>query len=153
MEIGGIKLQKRLSDSLLLFYIAIATNFLVYLFPKDHIDFIKNNFFVRHLFGLVTIMFSIYHISDITQPFQVILFAIVLYAWFLMTTRLPPIYDIIIILLLVTSFMINMKIDSIKRIDYSNEAKEQLKQLNRLTLSIFLFAIILSTIGYIYTFL
>ncbi len=153
MIFKNLGLQTRISDSLLLFYVALATNFLVNFFPKKHLDFMKTNVFVKYLLGFITMLFSIYHVSTLTNPTEVVLITFGLFLWFLMTTRLHPIYNVFIITLLAISFMINMKIYHLEEIDYSQETKKYIKKLKILVMSIFVFTLLMSFFGYIFTFI
>ncbi len=151
MVYKDLAMQTRISDSLLLFYVALATNFLVNFFPPKHLKYIQDNVFVKYLLGFITMLFSIYHVSTLTNPTEVVLIAIGLFLWFLMTTRLHPIYNVFIVVLLATSFMINMRIYHLEQSDYNQETKEHIKKLKILVMSIFGFTIIMSVLGYIYT--
>lgn len=150
MDFQNITLQSRLSDSLLLFYVAIASNFLVDLFPKDHIRYINNNLFIKHLLGLIIMIFSIYHLTTLRNPLQVVIIAVALYLWFLITTKLPPLVNIIIIVSLTISFLINIQVGSMEQAAYTKETKDWVNYLKRLVIFFFVYVIILTTFGYIY---
>lgn len=150
MEFQNITIQSRLSDSLLLFYVAIASNFLVDLFPKGHIKYINENFIIKHLLGFIIMLFSIYHLTSIKNPLQVLIIAAGLYIWFLITTKLPPLINIIIIVSLAISFLINIQISSMEQADYSKKTREWIYYLKRLVVFFFVYVIVLTTLGYIY---
>ena len=145
-----MRVQTELSNSLLLFYIALTSNFLINLFPKKHIDFVKNNIFVKHLLGFFTMLFSIYHITTISDLTQILLVTLFLYLWFLMTTTLPPIYNILIIVFLSLTFLINIKIEHLKKIDYHKKTKEKINRLSKIVMNIFTFIMISIIIVFIY---
>lgn len=151
MILDEINIRTRLSDSLLFFYIALSTNFLVYLLPDENIKFIKNNLLIKYFLGYTTMMFSVYHISNIQNPINIIFITTILFIWFLMTIKLKPPNIIVIILLLVISFVINIKINSLSQFDYSPDKKIYLKKLKFVAFSIFIFTIILSTLSYFYS--
>ncbi len=150
MDYKDLRMQTRLIDSLILFYVALSANFLVYLYPKDHIEYIRKNKFIRYLLGFITMLFSIYHISSLSDPREVIVIAISLYAWFLMSTRLHPIYNVFIISVLSFCFMINIKIEDLQSVNYTNETRVYINRLKTMVMSLFLFVLIVTIIAYIY---
>jgi hypothetical protein len=147
--LDSMEIQTELSNSLLLFYIALTSNFLVNFFPKTHIDFIKNNIFAKHLLGFFTMLFSIYHITTISDLTQILLVTLFLYLWFLMTTRLPPIYNILIIVFLSLIFLINIKIDHLQKNNNKN-VKNEIFMLSKMAKNIFTFIMIFIVLIYIY---
>lgn len=149
-DFKNIQLQTRLSDSLLLFYIALASNFLVNFFPKTHMDFVKNNIFAKYLLGFLTMLFSIYHVSTLQNPFEIIIIALCLFLWFLMTTHLPPMFNIIIITSLAIAFLINIKIYNLELANYNNETREKINKMKTFVMVLFSMIIIGSIVGYFY---
>lgn len=145
-----LRLTTRISDSLLLFYVVIASNFLIKLFPKHHFDIVKKNIYVRHFMGYITMLFSIYHVSTMTNPLNVILLTTFLYLWFLMTTRLPPVYNLVIIFSLSAGFLINLRIYHEEQNDSTIWTKADISRLKMVVNSIFIFIILLTVFGYIY---
>lgn len=145
-----IRMQTRLADSLLFFYIALSTNFLVYFFSKSHLQYLENNVFVKYLLGFITMLFSIYHLANLNDPLHVIIVATVLYIWFLMTTKLSPIFSILIIVLLAITFMINMKIYHLESIDYTKETKLYISKLKTIIMFIFIITITMTILGFIF---
>lgn len=145
-----IKFQVRLSDSLLLFYIALTSNFLVNFFPKTHLDFVKNNIFAKYLLGFLTMLFSIYHISTLENPVEVVIIALGLFVWFLMTTHLPPYYSVFIITILAIAFLINLRIYKLDQDNYSQETQDTIDKYKTIVMSLFIFILVSNTIAYIY---
>jgi len=147
------KIESTIFDSLLLFYVAMATNFLLPLYPKSHIKFINETPIIKYLLGFIVMLFSIYHLSQINNPTYVLIIAIILYGWFLLTTRLPPYYNVMFLTLLTIAFLFNMKINQIDLDNnmYMNTKSEQKKQYQTYITFIFIYIVVLTLIGYVYT--
>lgn len=111
----GADLENKLSASLLLFYIALSTNFLIKLFPEDHIRFFEDNTYIRHILGYMVMLFSLYHLGSIKSIEVVLFITSILYFWFLFTTKLPPQFNIVIVILLAIDFLINIKIKNLEK--------------------------------------
>ena len=73
-----------------------------------------------------------------------------LYIWFLMSTRLHPIYNVFIITILSFCFMINIEIENLQQVSYTKESREYINRLKTMVMSIFLSVLVITVISYIY---
>ena len=138
------KVESTIFNSLLLFYVAMATNFLLPLYPKRHIEFLQKTPIIKYLLGFIFMIFSIYHLSDIKSPSYVLTIAVFLYIWFLITTILPVYYNTIFLILLTIAFLFNMKTEEV-----SEDIYEKNKYQTYVTF-IFTYIVVLTLLGYIY---
>jgi Ca2+/Na+ antiporter len=98
-------------------------------------------------------IFSIYHITSIKNIKKIIIIAVILYSWFLLTTRLNPIYNIFILVVLIFCFLLNIKISHLENNNFDENTNKKINQLKKLIFNIFIFIISITFIIFIIIFL
>lgn len=145
---SDVSIQTRFSASLMLFFIAVTSNFLTSLYPKDHLHFLNKNFYIKYFLGYIVMIFSIFHLADLQNPFSISFIALVLYLWFIFTTFIPPIYTVFIVILLSISFMLDIKIKGLQDNAYSKTEKQRIYNLKQFQFVIFIFVVFIPILGY-----
>lgn len=113
-----------LSNGLLLFYIAIATNFIADLYSKPLRKFLKNNRFMHHLIGYLVLLYSISYTTFRTDWMNIFLFTFIMYVWFILTTKMDLIFTLLVVLCLAIGFVFNTHLNEHK--DAENNEKKTL---------------------------
>lgn len=96
-----------LSNGLLLFYIAIATNFIADLYSKPLRKFLKDNRFMHHIIGYLVLLYSISYTTFRTDWMNVFLFTLIMYIWFILTTKMDLIFTLLVVVCLAVGFILN----------------------------------------------
>lgn len=120
-----------LTRALLLFYVIIACNFTGDLFSKQLRTFIQNNRPAQHVIGFILMLVIIILFGGVTNTYHAILYAIIGYMWFILTTKLDIQWSIIIILLMLGGFLYEATINEKERKalldpNLTEEQKEQI---------------------------
>jgi hypothetical protein len=126
-------MNNSLSKALLFFYLCIAGSYTKDLYSGQLKDFIKDNRLIQHLIGLITMTIIIieYGNMDICNS---IIYSIISYCWFILTTKLDLHWNLIIIGLLLIGFLYESKLFN-KDVQVNNDKvlddKNKQKILNR----------------------
>jgi hypothetical protein len=114
--ISNIKLIMEIGKILLLTYIIIASNYCSNLFSNSLKDAIENNRYVQHLILIILIMSlllmfeqgnSIKFTSN--KHLNVIIMTLIIYTWFILTTKLDLAWNIAIMIMLIIYFFYENK--------------------------------------------
>jgi hypothetical protein len=105
-----------------IFFLIVSANFLAQLFPCRIQYVLVNNMFVKHLFGLFTMIFFVVLTSGIKNKniLNILINGLVLYIIFMLITKCNIYVFFIIIGLLATTYIINI----IKEEEIENNKKE-----------------------------
>ena len=105
-----------------IFFLIVSANFLAETFPCRLQNVLRNNMFVKHLFGLFTMIFFVVLSSGIKNKNieNILKNAVILYIIFMLITKCQSNLFFIIIVLLGTTYIINI----IKEQEIENNKKE-----------------------------
>jgi hypothetical protein len=111
-----------------IFFLIVSANFLAQLFPCRLQYVLVNNMFVKHLFGLFTMIFFVVLSTGIKNKniLKIMLSAFVLYIIFMLITKCQIYLFFIIIVLLATTYIINI----IKEQEIENNNNKELNENN-----------------------
>ena len=87
------------------FYMFIGGNYISDLYSGQLKDFLVSNRVAQHFICFVTILVLIITSSNITQPLPIIIYSILGYIWFILTTKLSLGWNLAIIILILMGFM------------------------------------------------
>ena len=90
---------------LMFFYMFIAGNYVSKLYSGQLKDFIINSRLAQHFIGFITVVVLVISGAKVTKPIPIILFSILGYGWFLLTTKLSLGWNLAIIVLIVIGFI------------------------------------------------
>lgn len=133
---------------LFVFYMLIAVNFLPDLIGCQFKQVLHSSMIAKHTLGLVLLFFlvTIGNQKNIDQHIIYNIFlTIIVYIWFIITTRSPFILAIIIIILLIILYILNKKKERL----LNDKNFKKIKYIENIQKIILLIAIILSFIGFI----
>lgn len=111
---------------LLLFYLVIANNFTENLFSKQLKTFFQENRYAQHLIAFITMLVLIMLIGGVTKIEKGLFYTVILYTWFIFTTKLDVQWNIVIIFLLLFGFIYESRL---------NEKENQIELDDSLTFS------------------
>ena len=116
---------------LLLFYIFIASGYTKDLMSKQMQTFISENRFVQHIIGFILLMTIIMLIGNVTNTYNIFIYSLIGYTWFLFTGKLDIHWNIIIVLLLLFGFIYESSLEEKEMNILSDETLTQ-EQKNKL---------------------
>lgn len=91
-------------QTILFLYMIIASNYTKHLYSGQLEDFIKENKFAQHLIGILFIFVLLSFISANIDITKTTIYSLLIYLWFVVSTKLDIQWSIIIILLLLTNY-------------------------------------------------
>jgi Ca2+/Na+ antiporter len=93
------------AKALLLFYILLIGSSATNLIGTQLGDFIRDNRYFQHVVGYVTMMTLLSEFSGVDEPKKLLFMTTLLYAWFILTTKLEVQWNLAILLLLVLAYL------------------------------------------------
>ena len=90
-----------------LFYVFMCANLLENLVGYNLRRYINTHEYIKHMLGLVVLIFTIGVVTSISNLWVVILAGLLVYIWFLAMTKMPGQWNILILLLLMICFVMN----------------------------------------------
>ena len=149
---GDLLDKNKLPLALAALYFLISSNFLGELFTCSLRKELSNNMITKHVLVFITLYISVIMTSNIEQFSSKILATLLVYIWFLITTKCSAGFVLTILIIICLCYCINEYITSISSKDPEKKQHfDQLKsKINRLVL---LTSVILSIIGFVLYFL
>ncbi len=110
-KIFDTKLQSKitLSKALLLFYLVIGSGYIQNIYSGQLQDFIKNSRYVQHFIGMIIMLILMIDYGGVKKLLPAIVYSILAYIWFILTTKLDVKWNIAIILLMVLGYFYEFK--------------------------------------------
>nr|QBK89137.1 MAG: uncharacterized protein LCMiAC02_02310 [Mimivirus LCMiAC02] len=110
-KIFDTKLQSKitLSRALLLFYLIIGTGYIQNIYSGQLHDFIKNSRYTQHFIGMIIMLTLIIDYGGVKKFLPAVVYSIIAYSWFILTTKLDVKWNIAIILLMVLGYFYEFK--------------------------------------------
>ena len=143
------KTHFQLANGLLLFYMAVAGNFLGELFSKRMQRLLSENRLVKHMIGFITMLFSITYVAGFTELKPALLITFIMYTWFVLSTKMFEWYNIVIIILLALGFMIEKSRDNLDSDDPEDQkTMDKLTKLNNFFLVLTLVVTVVGLVSY-----
>lgn len=137
-------------NAFFLVYVLIACNFLAEIFGCKLQKLLRESMIAKHIVGFSLIMFLIIFaepsIRDTGSYFKGALYSIVLYIWFVMTTKTHIYITLIIIALFITLYFLQLWKESVKEKDEERFKEIEMYQLGISFLSFFI------TVGGVYNY-
>ena len=135
-------------------YLIIACNFIGELFGCKFRQALQENMYLKHLFGFLTFAFLVILVSvDITNINNLILafiYSIILYIWFVLTTKTHIYITAIVLLIFFTMYILTFRINELeKNENLNNKEIEDLKKVNNILLIVALIITILGVLNYL----
>lgn len=96
---------------LLVFYVLIASSCTDGLMAKQMREYIKDNKFMQHIIGFLTMIILVSMIGGVVDTRSIIQYALIGYVWFVFSTKLDIHWNIIILSLLFIGFMYENSIE------------------------------------------
>tara|TARA_B000000475_G_scaffold94878_1_gene77129 strand:+ start:808 stop:1386 length:579 start_codon:yes stop_codon:yes gene_type:complete len=128
-------------------YLIIACNFIGELFGCKFRQMLQENMYLKHLFGFLTFSFLVIlvgiDINDVNDVIKGILYSIIFYIWFVLTTKTHIYITMFVLIIFLTMYIISIKI---KKLEEKNKDIKKYKLINNILL---IFAFIITIIGVI----
>ncbi len=137
-----------IATSVIAFYFVVGCNFIPEIIGCRLQTLLRENMIAKHILGLLLLFFLIIVVNPKNADQNLIknvIITLIVYIWFLFTTRSPLIITLISIILFIILYILNSKKD---RLILSNE-KDKIKFINNIQYIIIIFLIVISVIGII----
>jgi hypothetical protein len=119
---------------ILLFFYIIASNNLTYnLFSGQFQDFIKDNRYAQHIYGIITMYLVVNVIGGVTKLDKLLIYSISGYCLFLLTSKVNIQYTFVILLLILYGSLVDDQIQQ-KENDMKNDPVLSKKDTNKITI-------------------
>jgi hypothetical protein len=125
-NIGDISLPK----ALLFFYVITANQYTGDLLGKQMKTFLNENRIAQHLVAF-TMMVAIVHIMGIKKTDELLFYSLILYSWFILTTKLNIQMNLVVIMSLIVWFFYENNNSTDKDENISGEIKQNIKNINK----------------------
>jgi hypothetical protein len=100
-----------LSQSLLIFYITVASSFTKGLFNNQMITHIENNRLVQHVIAYILLLVILNTFGGIENIEKTVMYSLIGYIWFILTTKLDIQINIIIVIILLIGYIYENKLN------------------------------------------
>lgn len=111
-----------LAKVLLLFYLFIANNYTNKLYSGQLTDYISENRFIQHIIGLITMLVLLNLVTEVTDPYELISFAVILYTWFIITTKMDLKWSLGIISFMIIGYLFESYMMNIEHKQHKDQA-------------------------------
>lgn len=98
MSISPIKI-------LFIFYVLAMSDYSENMMSNQMKEYIKNNRLVQHIIGILTMIMLITIVTDVSDTRTVVIYSLILYTCYILSTKLDIYWNIIIIILLFVGYM------------------------------------------------
>ena len=147
-----------ITNSLLLLYLFGANKYIYKLMPEETVKILESNKYIHHIISFITIMIIMSYILKKKSKKKVIIYALICYVWFLLTIKLPPVFLLSLLSILIMGYITEMLItdktyemENIQSDVMSEEEKEsKLTKLKRFRTFFISVALLTTLCGYIY---
>lgn len=123
-----------LSKVLLIFYLLIATNFTNNLVSKQFKSFFEENRLAQHCIAITSLLVLITSVGGVVDTKKAIIYTILGYIWFLLTTKLDIHWNMIIVLILLAGYLFENNLDNKEKLMTDDKAltpEEKEKLINK----------------------
>ena len=136
-------------------YLIIACNYIGEIFGCKFRKLLQDNIYMKHLVAYLTFLFLVILVSveNITTKeglLNSLLYSVIFYVWFILTTSTYIWITILIIILFFVMYSIKLRIKNIENIKEKREEEETLIKVNNIILIISLIITILGVLHYMY---
>ena len=90
-----------------LFYVFMCGTLLEDLIGINVREYIQQNEGIKHVLGIVVLIFTIGFVADLPSLATLVWSSVVVYVWFLVMSKMPAQYNIVVVLLLIVCFALN----------------------------------------------
>lgn len=95
----------------LFLYLFIANNSTKNLFSGQLTNYIDDNRFAQHLIAFITVLVLVTYMGNIESNINIICYSIIIYSWFILTTKIDLTWNILLLGLLLGYFFYQNKIN------------------------------------------
>jgi hypothetical protein len=148
----GLSQYAYLAPSVFAFYMIVAANFLPQLMGCRMQNVLQTSMYAKHFTGWVLLFFLVVLVNPAASSealWKLVVASVIIYAWFLITTRSPLTIAFLTILLLLSIYLINIRKD---QLGDTPEDKVMAERLKAVQYAMFATSVIISVIGFaVYT--
>lgn len=138
----------QLTKGLLIFYLALAGNYLGDLFSPQMQRLFDKNRWVKHIIGLTTMSVSVVYGAGITEMNRMVAYTVVCYVMFLLSTKMDVQWNMLLLALLLAGYVIdNNRSNLIGDAEDSEEAAAQISKYNKEQDRILMVMLVVTLIG------
>ena len=135
-------------------YLIIACNFIGELFGCKFRQALQESMLLKHLFGFLTFTFLVIligvDISNIKNLISAIIFSVIFYIWFVLTTKTHIYITTIVLLIFFTMYILTFRIKELeKNKNLNNKEIEKIKKINNILLLVAFIITIIGVINYL----
>jgi hypothetical protein len=117
--------------ALLIFYLLIGNSYTHNLYSGQLKQYIKTNRFAQHVIALITMLVLVIYAGGVTDIYNASFYTIIIYVWFLLTTKLDLQWNIAIIALLIVGFLYESTLID-KELDASTDQALQVEDIKKI---------------------
>lgn len=140
--------ENQITLALFALYLLLSSNYLGELFTCSLRRQLTHNMLSKHIIAIITLYVSVILTTNISGIPNKISATIIVYIWFLITTKCTARYVFAILLIIGVTVIIGKYIDSLEK--EKPEKKEHYQQIKRnIRISTFIISIIISIIGFV----
>jgi hypothetical protein len=141
-------------EAIFAIYLIIACNYIGELFGCKFRQALKENMYLKHLFGILTFVFFVILVNvDISNSNNLILafiYSIIFYIWFVLTTKTHIYITIIVLLIFLIMYILKFRINELeKNENLNNKEIENLKKANNILLIVAFIITIFGVFNYL----
>ena len=138
----------QLTNGLLIFYLALAGNYLGDLFSPQMQRLFTNNRWMKHVIGLTTMSVSVVYGAGISEMNRMAAYTVVCYIMFLLSTKMDVQWNMLLLALLLGGYIINNNSKNlVGDAEDSAEAKAQIKKYGKEQDRILIVMLVVTLIG------
>lgn len=137
------------APSVFAFYLIVLANFLPETIGCRMQTLLRENMFAKHLVGFILLFFLIVVVNPDNADKKIwynLGLCVVVYTWFLVTTRSPFVIAVVTLLLLLTVYILTIKKN---RLESENDKTDEIKKIERIQNILIYVAIAISVVGFI----
>ena len=145
----GLSQYAYLAPSVFAFYMIVAANFLPQLMGCRMQNALQTNMYAKHFVGWVLLFFLVVLVNPAASSealWKLVVASVIIYAWFLITTRSPLTIACLTVLLLLGIYLINIRKD---QLGDTPENKATAERLQAIQYAMFATSVIISVIGFV----
>jgi len=135
-------------------YLIISCNFLSDLLGCKFKKLLRENMYVKHIFGYLTLVFLVIltsvDINDEENLIKALIYSFVLYIWFICTTKTHIYTTITVLLIFFIMYVLSIRIKILEKNIENDKNKEEIDKLNLVNLSLLIIAFVITFFGVLY---
>lgn len=133
----------------LFLYLFIANNSTKNLFSGQLTNYIDDNRYAQHIIAFMTVLVLVVYMGNIQSNINIICYSILIYSWFILTTKIDLTWNIVLLAILLIYFFYQNKINYIENVDdpsISKKIKKNIINSNNKTKKYFVYSLLFITL-------